>query len=82
MWLYRAYSGSLYHGGEVQANLPSFTQGDIITCQLEFGNDGERTLSFAKNCGPMLVAFRHDSFRNIPSGAELFPAVVFYSQVS
>ena len=26
MWLYRAYSGNLYHGGEVAADLPGFTQ--------------------------------------------------------
>ena len=31
MWLYRAYSGNLYHGGEVAADLPGFTQ---VTCCL------------------------------------------------
>ena len=34
MWLYRAYSGNLYHGGEVQSNLPEFTQGDVIKVQV------------------------------------------------
>lgn len=46
MWLYRAYSGSLYHGGELGRALPSFTQGDTITCILDME---ARTISFAKN---------------------------------
>lgn len=46
MWLYRAYSGSLYHGGELGRVLPSFTQGDTITCILDME---ARTISFAKN---------------------------------
>ena len=71
MWLYRAYSGNLYHGGEVQSNLPEFTINDVITVQLDF-NEG--TLSFAKNSGEMIVAFN-----NMPTNVELFPVVVFYS---
>lgn len=46
MWLYRAYSGNLYHGGELVRTLPSFTQGDIITCILDME---AHTISFAKN---------------------------------
>ena len=47
MWLYRAYSGNLYHGGEIQnKTLPQFTQDDSITCILD---TDARTLSFAKN---------------------------------
>lgn len=46
MWLYRAYSGNLYHGGELIRTLPSFTQGDTITCVLDME---AHTISFAKN---------------------------------
>ena len=47
MWLYRAYSGNLYHGGEMQnRTLPQFTQEDSVTCILD---TDARTLSFAKN---------------------------------
>lgn len=46
MWLYRAYSGNLYHGGELIRTLPSFTQGDTITCILDME---AHTISFAKN---------------------------------
>jgi len=46
MWLYRAYSGNLYHGGEQPRSLAAFTQGDIITCTLDMDS---RTLSFGKN---------------------------------
>lgn len=46
MWLYRAYSGNLYHGGELVRTLPSFTQGDTITCILDME---AHTVSFAKN---------------------------------
>lgn len=46
MWLYRAYSGNLYHGGELVRTLPSFTQGDTITCILDME---AHTISFAKN---------------------------------
>jgi hypothetical protein len=37
MWLYRAYSGNLYHGGEVERlsnGMPEFSQGDTITVQV------------------------------------------------
>lgn len=46
MWLYRAYSGNLYHGGEQTTTLPSYTQGDVITCVLDMDS---HTLSFGKN---------------------------------
>ena len=46
MWLYRAYSGNLYHNGEHSQSLPSFTQGDYVTCVLDME---EKTLSFGKN---------------------------------
>lgn len=46
MWLYRAYSGNLYHGGELVRTLPSYTQGDTITCILDME---AHTVSFAKN---------------------------------
>jgi len=46
MWLYRAYSGNLYHNGEQGLTLPSFTQGDYIVCVLDMD---AKTLSFGKN---------------------------------
>ena len=46
MWLYRAYSGNLYHGGEKTETLSSFTEGDYITCVLDMD---AQTLSFGKN---------------------------------
>ncbi|MEQ2179672.1 putative E3 ubiquitin-protein ligase herc1, partial [Goodea atripinnis] len=46
MWLYRAYSGNLYHNGEQTLTLSSFTQGDLITCVLDME---ARTISFGKN---------------------------------
>ena len=46
MWLYRAYSGNLYHNGEQTLTLSSFTQGDFITCVLDME---ARTVSFGKN---------------------------------
>lgn len=46
MWLYRAYSGNLYHNGEHSLTLTAFTQGDRITCVLDME---ARTLSFGKN---------------------------------
>lgn len=46
MWLYRAYSGNLYHNGEQTLTLSSFTQGDFITCVLDME---ARTISFGKN---------------------------------
>lgn len=46
MWLYRAYSGNLYHGGETSLTLSGFTQGDSITCVLDMD---AKTLAFGKN---------------------------------
>ena len=46
MWLYRAYSGNLYHNGEKQTMLPGYTQGDYITAVLDMD---ARTLAFGKN---------------------------------
>lgn len=46
MWLYRAYSGNLYHNGEQTLALSSYTQGDYITCVLDME---ARTVSFGKN---------------------------------
>lgn len=53
MWLYRAYSGNLYHNGEQTLTLSSFTQGDFITCVLDME---ARTISFGKN-GEVFVSF-------------------------
>ena len=46
MWLYRAYSGNLYHNGEQSTILPNYTHGDCITCVLDIDS---RTLAFGKN---------------------------------
>jgi len=46
MWLYRAYSGNLYHNGEQPTVLASYTHGDCITCVLDTDS---RTLAFSKN---------------------------------
>ena len=46
MWLYRAYSGNLYHDGELKHALSRYTVGDTITAMLDMD---ARTLSFAKN---------------------------------
>lgn len=46
MWLYRAYSGNLYHGGEMTLTLSGFTQSDSITCVLDMD---AKTLAFGKN---------------------------------
>ncbi|TRY98659.1 hypothetical protein DNTS_005902 [Danionella cerebrum] len=70
MWLYRAYSGSLYHGGELGRALPSFTQGDTITCILDME---ARTISFAKNNREPKLAFEG------VDASELYPCVLFYS---
>ncbi|KPP76970.1 putative E3 ubiquitin-protein ligase HERC1, partial [Scleropages formosus] len=70
MWLYRAYSGSLYHGGELSRVLPSFTQGDTITCVLDME---ARTISFAKNNKEPKLAFEG------VDATELYPCVLFYS---
>ncbi|KAK7896525.1 hypothetical protein WMY93_021850 [Mugilogobius chulae] len=70
MWLYRAYSGNLYHGGELVRCLPSFTQGDTITCILDME---AHTISFAKNDKDPKLAFEG------VSASELYPCVLFYS---
>ncbi|XP_041057144.1 probable E3 ubiquitin-protein ligase HERC1 isoform X1 [Carcharodon carcharias] len=70
MWLYRAYSGNLYHSGEQGCILPSYTQGDCITCVLDVE---ARTISFGKNGEePKLV------FEDVDA-TELYPCVMFYS---
>ncbi|KAG9489664.1 hypothetical protein GDO78_005551 [Eleutherodactylus coqui] len=70
MWLYRAYSGNLYHNGEQTLTLPSFTQGDFITCVLDME---ARTVSFGKNGEEPKLAFEDID------AAELYPCVMFYS---
>ncbi|XP_029920656.1 probable E3 ubiquitin-protein ligase HERC1 isoform X2 [Myripristis murdjan] len=70
MWLYRAYSGNLYHGGELVRMLPSFTQGDVITCILDME---AHTISFAKNDKEPKLAFEG------VVATELYPCVLFYS---
>lgn len=70
MWLYRAYSGSLYHKGEWDVSFQSYTQGDYITVVLDMD---ARTLSFGKNGDEPKVAFE-DIDAN-----ELYPCVMFYS---
>ena len=70
MWLYRAYSGNLYHGGEQSTTLPSYTQGDYITCILDME---AKTLSFGKNGEEPKLAFEN------VEAAELYPCVMFYS---
>ncbi|XP_076014530.1 putative E3 ubiquitin-protein ligase HERC1 isoform X2 [Genypterus blacodes] len=70
MWLYRAYSGNLYHGGELVRTLPSFTQGDTITCILDME---AHTISFAKNEKEPKLAFEG------VVASELHPCVLFYS---
>ncbi|KAK7467957.1 hypothetical protein BaRGS_00036800 [Batillaria attramentaria] len=70
MWLYRAYSGNLYHEGELRQALPRFTQGDVITAVLDMD---ARTLSFARNDQEPQIAFED------LDACELFPVVTFYS---
>uniref|UniRef100_A0A6P7FL74 HECT-type E3 ubiquitin transferase n=2 Tax=Diabrotica virgifera virgifera TaxID=50390 RepID=A0A6P7FL74_DIAVI len=70
MWLYRAYSGSLYHNGERDMSFQSYTQGDYITVVLDMD---AKTLSFGKNGEEPRVAFE-----NI-NATELYPCVMFYS---
>ncbi|XP_029599121.1 probable E3 ubiquitin-protein ligase HERC1, partial [Salmo trutta] len=70
MWLYRAYSGNLYHNGEQTLTLSSFTQGDYITCVLDME---ARTISFGKNGEEPKLAFED------VDATELFPCVMFYS---
>ncbi|KAH9513367.1 putative E3 ubiquitin-protein ligase herc1 [Bulinus truncatus] len=70
MWLYRAYSGNLYHNGETSSQLSSFTQGDYITVILDMD---ARTLAFAKNAEDPKLAFED------VDATELYPCVTFYS---
>ncbi|CAG9853588.1 unnamed protein product [Phyllotreta striolata] len=70
MWLYRAYSGSLYHNGERDMSFQSYTQGDYITVILDMD---AKTLSFGKNGEEPRIAFE-----NI-NASELYPCVMFYS---
>ncbi|XP_071845609.1 probable E3 ubiquitin-protein ligase HERC1 isoform X3 [Apostichopus japonicus] len=70
MWLYRAYSGNLYHNGEHSLTLTAFTQGDRITCVLDME---ARTLSFGKNGEEPKLAFEE------MNATELYPVVMFYS---
>ncbi|XP_029961368.1 LOW QUALITY PROTEIN: probable E3 ubiquitin-protein ligase HERC1 [Salarias fasciatus] len=70
MWLYRAYSGNLYHNGEQPLALSSFTQGDAVTCVLDME---ARTVSFGKNGEEPKLAFED------VDATELFPCVMFYS---
>lgn len=70
MWLYRAYSGDLYHNGEQPRSLCGFTQGDYITCVLDMDT---KTLSFGKNGAELKVAFED------LDATELYPCVTFYS---
>ncbi|XP_030752542.1 probable E3 ubiquitin-protein ligase HERC1 [Sitophilus oryzae] len=70
MWLYRAYSGSLYHNGERDICFQSYTQGDYITVVLDMD---AKTLSFGKNGEEPKIAFEN------VEGMELFPCVMFYS---
>lgn len=72
MWLYRAYSGHIYHGGEIgNRTLQPFTQDDSITCILD---TDARTLSFAKNDGEPALAFE-----DLPVDTDFYPVVTFYS---
>lgn len=70
MWLYRAYSGNLYHNGELSLTLPGFTQGDYVTVILDME---ARTLSFGKNGDEPKLAFEDID------ATELYPCVMFYS---
>ncbi|KAJ8965419.1 hypothetical protein NQ314_004172 [Rhamnusium bicolor] len=70
MWLYRAYSGSLYHNGERDMSFQSYTQGDYITVVLDMD---AKTLSFGKNGEEPRVAFEN------LDASELYPCVMFYS---
>ncbi|XP_025408544.1 probable E3 ubiquitin-protein ligase HERC1 isoform X2 [Sipha flava] len=71
MWLYRAYNGVLYNGGQKPLALKTFTQGDYITAIFDTGS---RTLSFAKNNDYPIVAFH-----NIDTKTKLYPCVLCYS---
>ncbi|KAL3866609.1 hypothetical protein ACJMK2_043893 [Sinanodonta woodiana] len=70
MWLYRAYSGNLYHNGEQSLIMPGYTQGDTITMVLDMV---AKTISLGKNGeDPRIV------FENVDA-KELYPCVMFYS---
>ncbi|XP_075226553.1 putative E3 ubiquitin-protein ligase HERC1 isoform X4 [Lycorma delicatula] len=71
MWLYRAYSGNLYHRGELPLCLPNFTQGDCIIAVLDMD---AQTLSFGKNGEEPVLAFQ-----DIDTSNPLYPCVMFYS---
>lgn len=71
MWLYRAYSGNVYHNGEIGGvKLPTFTHGDRITCILD---TIMKTLAFSKNGSEAQVAFENIGEQ------PLYPCVLFYS---
>ncbi|EDO28141.1 predicted protein, partial [Nematostella vectensis] len=70
MWLYRAYSGNLYHNGEQNLTLSGYTQGDFLTCVLDME---ARTLAFGKNGEEPRVAFEGID------ATEVYPCVMFYS---
>uniref|UniRef100_T1JES7 HECT-type E3 ubiquitin transferase n=1 Tax=Strigamia maritima TaxID=126957 RepID=T1JES7_STRMM len=70
MWLYRAYSGNLYHHCELPLTFPGFTQGDYITVVLDMD---AKTIAFAKNGEEPKVAFEDID------ATELYPCVMFYS---
>ncbi|XP_077974377.1 putative E3 ubiquitin-protein ligase HERC1 isoform X2 [Styela clava] len=87
MWLYRAYSGNLYHGGEQSKRLGGFSINDVITCILD---TEAKTLSFGLNGAEPQVAFENIGIQPPPSNftnprsdldspPEFFPCVVFYS---
>ena len=69
MYLYRAYDGRLYHGGEKSFRFKQFSQGDYVTCQFD---KSRGTLSFGVNGEEPRVAFE-----NLPS-EPLYPFVLFY----
>ena len=46
VWVYRGYTGNLYHAGEQSNKLERYSQGDCVTCLLDLN---ARTLSFGKN---------------------------------
>lgn len=70
MWLYRAYSGNLYHGGELSTTFPGFTQGDVITCILDLD---DKTISFAKNDSVSFnYSFKSGEFKRFVVFIEIF----------
>ena len=70
MWLYHGSNGYLYHEGERNAQLPSFTQDDYINFHF---NSNKRMLSCSKNGGTINTAFD-----NLPHGI-YYPIVLFYN---